>query len=181
MFGLTSFGVVHTAISLAAVVAGAIALFRFGRIPWRSHVGRVYALTTVLTCLTGFFIFQHGGFGKPHILGIFTLLVLGAAFLGSRGAFGRAAPYVETIGLTFSFFLHFIPGATETLIRLPPGHPLLPDADAPQLQVIVGVLFLLFLIGAALQFLRLRRESAPALHAANSEGLGPTEPRKAGS
>jgi uncharacterized membrane protein len=181
MFGLTSIGIVHTVISLVAVIAGGIAFLRFGEIPWRSRIGRFYVLTTVLTCLTGFFIFQHGGFGKPHILGVFTLLVLGAVFLAVRGVFGQAARYVETIGLTFTFFLHFIPGATETLTRLPLGHPVLPNADAPQLQAIVGVLFLLFLVGAVLQFRRLRRHNAAGTHEINSQALRLAEPRKVNS
>jgi hypothetical protein len=46
---------------------------------------------------------------------------------------------------------HLSPGITETTTRLPPGAPLLPNADAPQLQVASGILFILFLIGAALQ------------------------------
>ncbi len=70
MLGLTSLGLVHTAISLVAVVAGAIALFRYRRIAWATLAGKVYIATTALTCTTGFGIFQHGGFGKPHALGI---------------------------------------------------------------------------------------------------------------
>ena len=41
----------------------------------RSPVGRIYVIAMVLTCATGFFIFHHGGFGKPHVLGIVTLAV----------------------------------------------------------------------------------------------------------
>ncbi len=38
---------------------------------------------TILTCVTGFGIFQHGGFGKAHMLGIITLVVLAIAWLQS--------------------------------------------------------------------------------------------------
>src|SRR5471032_1927279 len=99
MFGLTQLGVVHTAISLVAVAAGFILLFRDKEISPKSMLGKVYIVTTILTCLTGFGIFQHGGFGKPHVLGIITLVVLGIAGLaGSTRVFGRASHYVETIG-----------------------------------------------------------------------------------
>src|SRR6187402_3169011 len=74
--GLTSLGIVHTVISLVAVAAGLIALIRDQEISSRDRIGKTYVFTTVLTCLTGFGIFQHGGFGAPHVLGIITLAVL---------------------------------------------------------------------------------------------------------
>jgi uncharacterized membrane protein len=161
MFGLTQLGIVHTAISLVAVVAGAIALLRDKRISPRNMVGKVYIVTTVLTCLTGFGIFQHGGFGKPHVLGIITLVVLGIAWLaGSTNVFGRLSAYIETVSYSATFLFHMIPAITETTTRLPLSAPLLPNADAPQLQLASGVLLLLFLIGATLQVLALRVERA---------------------
>jgi len=85
MFGLTSLGVVHTAISLVALAAGVLCFVRYKEIPAGSALGQTYIWTTVLTCLTGFGIFQHGGFGKPHALGVLTLVVLGLAAL-ARGS-----------------------------------------------------------------------------------------------
>lgn len=157
MFGLTSLGLIHTALSLVAVAAGLIALVRDRRITWDNGLGKTYVVTTVLTCLTGFGIFQHGGFGKPHVLGIITLVVLGVAALAARTPlFGRAAPYLETVSYSLTFFFHMIPGVTETSTRLPLGAPLLASAEAPELKVATGALFVMFLIGAALQVLRLR-------------------------
>lgn len=157
MLGITPFGAAHTVISLIALGAGLIALVRDKEISPRNLLGKVYVWGTVLTCITGFFIFHHGGFGKPHVLGIITLIVLGiAAVAGYTNLFGRASRYVETVGYSLTVFFHFIPLITETSTRLPAGAPLLPNADAPQLQTATGVLFVLFLIGATLQVLRLR-------------------------
>ena len=156
-YGLTQLGVVHTLISLIAVAAGAIALLRDGRITSANRVGMTYIVATALTCLTGFGIFQHGGFGKPHVLGIITLVVLAIAWIAGHSAtFGRASRYIETVGYSATFLFHMIPAVIETTTRLPLGAPLLPNADAPQLQVASGVLFVLFLIGAALQVRALR-------------------------
>src|SRR6266699_4257085 len=117
MFGLTPLGVIHTAISLIAVAAGLIALFRDKEISPRNGVGKIYIIATVLTCLTGFGIFQHGGFGKPHALGIITLVVLGVAAAAQRiGLFGRTAPYVETVSYSATFV--FLIGATLQVRRL---------------------------------------------------------------
>ena len=76
MLGLTPLGTIHTAVSLVAVAAGVMAFFRDKEILARSTLGKVYVVTTILTCLTGFGIFQHGGFGKPLVLGVITLLAL---------------------------------------------------------------------------------------------------------
>ena len=164
MFGLTALGSVHTAISIVAVIAGLIALVRDKEITLANTVGKVYVVTTILTCLTGFGIFQHGGFGKPHALGIITLGVLGLAMGAEKyGWFGRAARYVATIGYSLTFVFHWIPAITETTTRLPLGAPLLPGPEAPQLQTAAGVLLVLFVIGAILQWRRIhRRAMAPA-------------------
>jgi hypothetical protein len=54
-----------------------------------------------------------------------------------------------------SFLFHLIPGITETATHLPPGAPLLAGPEAPQLQAATGILFLLFLILATKQVMRL--------------------------
>jgi len=163
MVGLMTLGVFHTAISLIAVAAGFIALVRDKEISWRNGVGKLYVITTVITCVTGFGIFQHGGFGKPHALGIVTLVALAVAGIaGYSRVFGRASRYVETVSYSATFFFHWIPAIAETTTRLPPGAPIFPNAEAPGLQAIDAVLLVLFLVGATLQVRRLRAEQ-PAL------------------
>jgi uncharacterized membrane protein len=157
MFGLNNLGLFHTAISVVALAAGAAALIRDKEITSRNGLGQVYLWTTIITCLTGFGIFHHGGFGKPHALGVLTLLVLGAAVVTERtGLFGRVSAYVATLSYSLTFLLNFIPGITETFTRLPAGQPLFSSPEDPALQPVIGVVFLLFLVGATLQVLRLR-------------------------
>ena len=157
MLGLTPLGIIHTAIGLVALAAGFIALIRDKEISPRNHVGKLYIWTTVVTCLTGFPIMQHGGFGKPHVLGVITLLVLVVAAVAGKGKlFGHASRYIEVVSYSATFFFHWIPTLVETTTRLPVGKPLIADRDGPELQAATGVLFLLFLIGAALQVRRMR-------------------------
>ncbi|KAF1072917.1 hypothetical protein [Variovorax sp.] len=171
--GLTSLGIVHTAISLVALAAGALALIRHKEISWRTGLGRLYVWTTVLTCLTGFGIFQHGGFGRPHVLGIVTLLALAIGFQAGRGRlFGRFARHAELAAYSATFMFHWIPTFTETLTRLPLGAPLLASPDAPELKAITGVLLVLYAVGLSLQIRRLRGGTAP---------LSPPGPVRAGS
>jgi uncharacterized membrane protein len=156
MFGLTSLGIVHTAISLVAVAAALISFFKYKEILRATTLGQVYIWTTIATCVTGFGIFQHGGFGKAHMLGIITLLVLGIAWVaGNTRVLGRLSPYIETLSYSATFLFHMIPAITETSTRLPLGAPLLASAEAPQLKAATGVLLLLFIIGAALQAWRI--------------------------
>ena len=160
MLGLTTLGIVHTAISLVAVAAGLIAFIRDKEITSRNGLGKLYIWTTVLTCLTGFPIMQHGGFGKPHALGLITLMVLAAAALAGQGKlFGRVSRYVEPVGYSATFFFHMIPAFTETATRLPVGAPVAASPEAPGLQAAVGAAFVVFLIGATLQVRRLRARS----------------------
>jgi uncharacterized membrane protein len=155
----TPLGIIHTAISIIALLTGVIALIRDRKISWDNTVGKIYVVTTILTCVTGFGIFQHGGFGKAHVLGVITLLVLVIAFVsGSKTRlFGRWSPYIETVSYSLTFFFHLIPTITETTTRLPVSAPLESDPNAPAIQTAIGICFLLFLLGATLQVLKLRR------------------------
>ena len=151
MFGLTTLGVIHTLISLVAVGAGIVGFVRDKRIDLDNGAGKTYLVMTILTCLTGFGIFQHGGFGKPHALGVITLLVLAVAWKVA------AKPALQTVLMSLTFLFHMIPAVTETLTRVPMGAPILPNAEAPELKLITGVMFVLFVIGAALQVRRLNQ------------------------
>ena len=157
MLGLSPLGAVHTLISLVAVAAGIAAFVRYREISLRTVLGKVYVITTVLTCLTGFGIFRNGTFGPPHMLGIITLAVLaGAIALERYRLLGRASRYVETVAYSATFFFHVIPGFTETATRVPPSAPLATGPEDPGLQAAIGVAFAVFLAGAVLQVWRLR-------------------------
>jgi len=83
---------------------------------------------------------------------------------GYTKLYGRLSPYIETVGYSATFLFHLIPGVTETTTRLPLGAPLLPNAEAPALQVASAVMGVVFLIGPALQVRRLRaRLGRPAI------------------
>lgn len=160
MLGLTPLGIIHTAISLIALGSGMISLIRYQKITWSNLTGKTYIITTILTCVTGFGIFQHGGFGAPHALGIITLVVIGISYAASKKykLFGKFSPFVETVSYSLTFFFHLIPGITETATRLPVGNPLATGPNDPNIQKAVGLCFLLFLIGATLQIIKLRKK-----------------------
>jgi len=157
MFGLTPLGIFHTAISVIAVMTGIVCLAKQHAISMRTTAGQIYAWTTVVTCLTGFGIFQHGGFGKPHVLGIVTLVTLAIAVLAERKrVFGAKSDYIEVVAYSATFLFHMIPAVTETFTRLPAGSPVFSSPDDPTLTHVTGLFFLIFLAGAGLQVAHLR-------------------------
>lgn len=163
MLALTPLGIIHTLISLIAVLAGAMSLVLYREISPRKSVGRLYVWTTVLTCLTGFPIMQHGGFGKPHALGIITLVALTVAWSARRRKwFGDWAPYVAVVSYSATFCFHLIPALVETTTRLPLGAPLIADREGPELKAVSGVLIMLLIIGATLQVRAMRSKQTVA-------------------
>jgi len=112
-----------------------------------------------VTCLTGFGIFQHGGFGVPHVLGILTLAVLVIAAIARRVVGDKWATYMATAAMTTTYFFHWIPGIVETTTRVPLSKPLIASRDAPELQVLVGMAFVIYLIGVSLQLWNIRRKT----------------------
>lgn len=166
MLGITAFGWVHTVISLLAMAAAVVALVRYGGIALATAPGRAFVGLTAASCVTGLFIFHHGGFGPPHVLALTTLVVLVVAALAERRRlFGDASAYVATAAWSLAFFFHFIPGFTETLTRLPVGAPYASGPDDPKLQTLIGATFAVFVIGMLWQLVRLRRRQravAPA-------------------
>ena len=159
MLGLSTLGLIHTAISLVALATGFILIVRDRAISPRTRFGPTYLVATLLTAATALGIFRHGGFGPPHALAILTLLALAAGAAASfSGMFGRASRYVEVVCYSATFLFHLVPGFTETLTRLPAGAPIAASDQAPILQAIDSVLLLLFLAWLTWQILRLRAQ-----------------------
>jgi uncharacterized membrane protein len=157
-FNLTVLGAIHTLLALIAIAAGVISLLRFGEIGSGTRTGLVYIVFTAATAITGLFIFRHGGFGAPHVLSILTLLALAIAYAVEKlGTLGGLSRHVVVVSYSLTLFFHLIPGLNETGSRLPLGHPLISGPDDPAFKAAAGAGFLVFLAGAALQVLRIRR------------------------
>jgi hypothetical protein len=154
VLGLSTLGVVHTGISLVAIVAGICALARDGAILTSNRLGWLYLSATTLTALTALLIFRHGGFRIGHTFAVATLV---AVFLGMLAArirlLGQASRYVQAFSFSSTMLIHAITGSAETLTRLPPEAPLVTAANAFVFQYIIAGLVILF---AALFILQCR-------------------------
>jgi len=107
-----------------AVGAGFFALVRDKEISWRNGSASCTS-SHRHHCLTGFGSSARR-FGKPHALGIITLVALVVAGIaGYSRVFGRISRQVEIVSYSATFLFHWIPAVTETTTRCG-GAPLFP-------------------------------------------------------
>ncbi|MCZ8440638.1 hypothetical protein [Achromobacter xylosoxidans] len=156
---ISTLGVTHTLISLAAAIAGLYSFARYRGIDAATLAGKMYLGGLVASVLTSFGLSSSGGFNAGHALGILALLSVSGALLMSRmSSLSRARPYLTQLGFSFSFFLLWVPGIAETLTRLPLSHPL---ADGPQSHLIRSALagwLAVFIVGAVSQLIWIRSQ-----------------------
>ena len=161
MFDISPLGWVHTLGSLPAIPAAAYMFARHGRIVPRSVPGTVYFIAMVIGGVTVFLVAHQP---VAYIIGAVTLILLLAGYgVGRLRGIGRASVYIETVCLSLTAFLLMLPTLTETLRRVPDGHPLVTDLNSPILIASQAGLLLALVIGLTAQILSLRKQYAVAL------------------
>jgi hypothetical protein len=164
---LSYLGIIHTAISILAILAGLYALFLSGKIDPGSKMGKWYIWLTVLTCLTGLPIMKLGHPTAGHYLAIIILVLLPIAiFARQLKIFGKLADYVQVTIMSATLFFSFIPAIVESLTRLPISNPIADGPNDPLLQKFLSGLALIYLIGVVYQIVKLRatRKTPPTLN-----------------
>ena len=149
-------GIGHTIISIIALIIAAVTLFKNGAIHPFSKQGKQYSILTAIACISAFGLSRTGMFNAGHALGILILLLLGLAYLLGRKK-KTVFLYIVLFCMSATVFLSLVPGVSETLTRLPIGHPFADGPASPNLLNSLKVLFVLFLAGLTIQILRLRR------------------------
>jgi hypothetical protein len=93
------------------------------------------------------------------VIGAATIVLLLAGYaVGFMAWLGRVGVYLETILLSLTAFLLMVPTVSETLRRVPDGHPIVTDPNSPLLKGALGLIALALVVGVAAQVLALRRE-----------------------
>jgi len=161
---LSTLGIAHTLISLIPAVAGLRGFVRDGRIDPGARYGRVYLVGLLAAVLTSFGLSSTGGINPGHVLGVLALLAafVGGLLLPRLAMLGRLRPYLQNLGLSFSFFLLMVPGINETLSRLPVGQPLATGPEDPKVRAALLAWLLLFVVGVVWQSWQIRRKAAAA-------------------
>lgn len=157
MFGISPLGWVHTLGSLPAIPLAIYMFARHGRIVPRSVPGTLYFVSMLIGGATVFLVAREP---ISYGIGAATILLLLAGYgIGRIPLFGRAGIYFETIFLTLTTFLLMVPSVSETLRRVPDGHPLVTDPKSPLLLGAVASLFVMLVVGLTAQIIHLRRQS----------------------
>ena len=151
---LSILGIIHTVISILALLVALFALFRDGKIDPANGQGKLYILLTIVTCITGFPIMRFGHLTPGHYLAIIILVLLPIGIYAGR-IFGKAGDYVQVIIMSTTVFFSFIPAIVESLTRLPIAHPLAAGPNDPLIQKAQLILVILFLGGVTYQVIKL--------------------------
>ncbi|WP_338525426.1 hypothetical protein NUH87_07355 [Pseudomonas batumici] len=154
MFGISPLGWLHTLGSLPAIPLAAYMFGRYGRIVPRSTPGLLYLASMLIGACTVFLV-AHQPASK--IIGAVTIALLLAGYgIGLLRWLGRAGVYIETILLSLTAFFLMVPTVSETLRRVPDGHPIVTDPHSPLLIGAQGCILIVLIIGIIAQVLYLR-------------------------
>jgi hypothetical protein len=157
MFGISPLGWLHTLGSLPAIPLAIFMFVRYGRIAPRTTAGTGYLVSMLIGAAT-VFLFAH----QPvsYVIAIATIAFLVVGYAATKIQFlGRSAIYIETICLSFTAFLLMVPTVSETLRRVPDGHPLVTDLKSPLLLGAQAGLLVILIVGLTAQILFLRKRN----------------------
>ncbi|MFJ3468139.1 hypothetical protein [Pseudomonas sp. NPDC090201] len=155
MFGISALGWVHTLGSLPAIPLAAWMLVRHGRIVPRSGAGVAYFVSMLIGACTVFLVAHQP---ISPVIGAVTLVLLLAGYgVGFIAWLGRAGIYLETILLSLTVFFLMVPTVSETLRRVPDGHPIVTDPNSPLLKGALGLIALALIVGVVAQVVFLRK------------------------
>lgn len=157
MLGISPLGWLHTVGSLPAIPLAAYMLIRHGRIVPGSRAGRAYFGFMALGALSVLPIAHQP---VSYVFALLTLLFLSIGYGAARLPLsGRSRAYVETIALSTTVFLLLVPTVSETLRRIPAGHPLVTDLKDPLLVGTQLGLLVALIAGVTVQAFVLRRRA----------------------
>ena len=129
MFGISPLGWVHTLSSIPAIPAAAYMLIRHGRIVPRSKVGVIYFVTMMLGAVT---VFPIAHMPVSRVIAVATIFLLLVGYgIGRTSKWGSVTKYIEVVCLSLTVFLLLAPTVSETLRRVPDGHPFVTDLNSP--------------------------------------------------
>lgn len=160
MFGISPLGWLHTLGSLPAIPLALYMFGRYGKIAPRTVAGIGYFVSMLIGAVTVFLVaHQPVSYGIAIATIIFLLTGYGAAKIRFLG---RGGIYIETICLSLTAFLLMVPTVSETLRRVPDGHPLVTDLRSPLLLGTQASLLVILVLGLTAQIITLRNRSRSA-------------------
>ena len=153
---MSAFVLFHTAVSVLAIPLGLLAFVRDGKIEPQNRVGKLYLAAMLVGSLSAFGFILTKGFNPAQVLTVATLVLLFVGTFADRTKWlGRTAAYVQNFSLSASYLLLMVFTTTETLVRVPFGHPFAANAESPVLLPVRLALLVAFVFGLGYQFFEL--------------------------
>lgn len=165
---LSVLGIIHTAISILAIIAAIVALLQYGKLSPANRTGKLYIWLTIITCITSLPIMKTGHPTPGHFLAVLILAILPIAVYARQiKIFGKAKDYIQTILMSLTLFFSMIPTTVETLTRLPISAPLAADPNSPLIKMGLALWFVIFIAGTTYQLFKLKaikRTESPTIN-----------------
>ena len=118
-------------------------------------------MVTMVVAGSALGIYNRGGFGIAHYLAVLALAAAFGGFVLERiNLLGRFSVYFQAIVYSATILFHMIPAITAFLCRLAVGYPFIDSFDSPVLQGFHLAFLGLYVLGVAVQILKLRRNAA---------------------
>jgi uncharacterized membrane protein len=164
MPAMTLLGWFHTVLGVLAVLSGFYILFKYQFISLKHLVGKVYILITFLVAASALAIYNQGGFGIAHVLGVLTLFALfGGMIVEKTELFGSLSKYIQALAYTSTLLFHMIPAITDFLRRLPIGDPFINSFEDPLLSNFLSAFLIIYILFFSLQVFWLKGKTSPPM------------------
>jgi hypothetical protein len=155
IFGMTTYTLVHVAISLVGIFSGIIVMFGLLSAKRLDGWTALFLATTVATSLTGFG-FPFVKLLPSHIVGVISLVALAIAIL-ARYARHLAGAWRATYVITamIALYLNVFVLVVQSFLKIPALHAMAPTGSEPPFvvaQVTVLVLFIVLTVLAVKKF-----------------------------
>jgi hypothetical protein len=142
---IATFTLLHVAISLFAIVAGAVMVAKMlageGAPRWTA----LFLVSTLVTSVTGF-LFPFQGVMPSHVFGVLSLVVLGVAAAALYVfRLGGAWRWLYVAAALFAFYLNAFVAVVQAFQKIPTLAPLAPTQSEPPFLVAQLVLLALFI------------------------------------
>lgn len=148
---MTTLVLVHVVISLVAIVAGLVVMFRMLGSNRVSRLTTTFLVTTILTNVTGFFIppFLYDKFLPSHAIGILSLVLLAIACFALYSAkLSGMWRWIYVVTALISLYLNCFVLVIQSFLKIPalsavaPGNP----PSGPVFAVVQGIVLVFFVV-----------------------------------
>lgn len=147
---IEAFTLVHVALSLIGIAAGAVALA--GLIAYELFEGwtALFLLATVATSVTGF-LFPGNGFSPARVIGLISLVVLALAIFALYWRHLKGAwRWIYIVGAVLALYLNVFVAVVQAFQKIPLLHALAPTQSEPPFLIAQSVVLVIFVILGAL-------------------------------